>query len=58
VAHIFGADSGKVLHVRHFGEEFYKKFLVGYDATGRQRSLNIYLTPTIEEPGPRPKSSQ
>lgn len=39
-------------------EEFYRKFLVGYDATGRQRSLNILLTPTIEAPTVMPKSAQ
>jgi type II secretory pathway component GspD/PulD (secretin) len=36
-------------------QEFYSKFLVGYDTSGRARSLNIYLTPTIEEPMPMPK---
>ena len=36
-------------------QEFYSKFLVGYDESRRTRSLNIYLTPTIEEPPPMPK---
>ena len=36
-------------------QEFYSKFLVGYDESRHTRSLNIYLTPTIEEPPPMPK---
>ena len=35
--------------------EFYSKFLVGYDSGGHARSLNIYLTPSIEEPLLPPK---
>jgi len=35
--------------------EFYSKFLVGYDSGGHARSINIYLTPTIEEPLLPPK---
>lgn len=31
-------------------QEFYSKFLVGYDNFHRVRSLNIYLTPVIEDP--------
>ena len=36
-------------------QEFYSKFLVGYDEGGHARSLNIYLTPTIEEPPQMPR---